>query len=278
MRPSEYDFLRRFIERRSAIVLDAGQPLAAERKLESLARIEGLGSVPELMTRLRRHGGDELHDKVVDAIANNETQFFRDVHPFRSLASTLLPELIERRALERRLVIWCAAASSGQEPYSLAMLIKERFPFLCRWDLQIIATDISTRALAQAREGRYSDLEVGRGLHPRMLATYFTRVGREWQISEEIRRMVELRELNIRDPWVMPPVDVLFLRNVLIYFSPSTRKDVLSRAARTVRRDGLLFLGSAETVDGCEDAWARVSQAESACYRPRPRREGTHER
>ena len=161
----------------------------------------------------------------MEALANNETSFFRDVHPFETLKQWILPELARRRAAEARLHIWCAACSSGQEPYSVAMLLREHFPALRDWQVRILGSDLSSEMLQRARGGRYSQLDVHRGVSARLLAKYFQKVGAEWQITEDIRRMVEFRPINLIDTWPpFPAQDVILLRNVLIYFDLETQE------------------------------------------------------
>ena len=269
---SERDFetVRRLVKEHAAIVLEPGKVYLVETRLAPLARREGFVDLEDLVECLRATPFGPLHARVVDAMTTNETAFFRDLHPFEALRSRVLPDLVGRRAGEKRLQIWCAASSSGQEPYTVAMLLREHFPHLRDWQLGILATDLSEEMLARAREGRFTQLEVNRGLPASFLVKYFTKIGPEWELSEEVRGMVEFRTLNLVKPWPeLPAVDVLFLRNVMIYFDLDTKREVLARIRRVLRPDGTLFLGAAETTLHADDAFERVPLERSWGYRQR---------
>ena len=266
----DFNYVRELVQRRSAIALDAGKEYLVESRLASVAAQHGCASLQELVTRLRAPASDRLQHAVVEAMTTNETSFFRDVHPFEALRKAVLPELIQRRAVERRLNIWCAACSSGQEPYSIAMLVREHFPALLGWNLRLYATDLSNEMVERARQGRYRQLEVNRGLPAPMVVKYFERQGTEWQLKEEVRRMVEFRRLNLIEPWpAWPPMDLVFLRNVLIYFDTPTKQGILGKMRRVLRPDGCLFLGGAETTLNLDDAFVRVQYDRAGCYRLR---------
>jgi chemotaxis protein methyltransferase CheR len=197
----------------------------------------------------------DLEKAVIEAMTTNETFFFRDKIPFDLFRDVLLPRYMQARAATRRLRIWCAAASTGQEPYSLAMLLNEAATKLAGWQLEIVATDISTEVLERARAGLYSQFEVQRGLPIQLLLKYFTQVGDQWQISPHIRAMVDYRPLNlIKDFGHLGTFDIIYCRNVLIYFDGPTKTDVLKRLANAMVPDGTLLLGAAETVIGLSDA------------------------
>jgi chemotaxis protein methyltransferase CheR len=264
----DFDYIAQLVHRRSAIVLEPGKEYLAETRLEGLARDHGLGSVGELVARMRT-GTLDLGDAVVDAMTTNETSFFRDAHPFNALRDTVLPELIEARRVARSLTVWCAASSSGQEPYSLAMIIREHFPQLADWQVRIIATDISPSMLDRTRQGRYSQLEVNRGLPAPMLVKHFTRDGMHWVINEDLRRMVSTQHLNLNERWpVLPPFDLVLMRNVLIYFDVPTKQQILGKVRQTLRPDGLLLLGGAETTMNLDANFERVPHGRSTWYRP----------
>jgi chemotaxis protein methyltransferase CheR len=266
--PDDFGYVRTLVRQRSAIVLEEGKEYLVESRLSAVAREEGFGSVERLIAELRAHPGNGLQRRVIEAMTTNETTFFRDIHPFDALRQTLLPELIQGRATQRELSIWCAASSSGQEPYSIAMLIREHFPVLAGWKVRILGTDLSGEMVERARQGRYSQLEVNRGLPAPLLVKYFRRQGLEWQLSDEIRGMVEYRELNLNEPWpTLPPADLVFLRNVLIYFDVDTKRTILGRVRRVLRPDGYLFLGGAETTMNLDDAYQRVPIGRAVCYR-----------
>ncbi len=269
--PIDFDYLRKLMAEHTAIVLDAGKEYIAESRLAHLVVQEGFDSVPELIRTLRSNSFDILHRKVVNAMTNNETWFFRDLVPFDALRNTILPAVIAARAQERRLCIWCAACSSGQEPYSVAMLLRENFPELRGWSVRLLATDISSSVLERAQRGHYSQLEINRGLPAPLLARYFTREGLDWVIADEIRRTVEFRLFNLAEPWKeYPSCDLVLIRNVLIYFDVATKKTILGRMRRSLRSDGYLLLGGAETTLNLDDKYERVQYGTTAYYRPLP--------
>ena len=215
MTAQDFEYVCRFVRDRSAIVLDAGKEYLVESRLGPLAARLQLGSVADLIGRLRTGRDAALGTRVIEAMVTNETLFFRDVQPFDTLRRTVLPELIRRRAGERRLDVWCAACSTGQEPYSLAILLREYFPALAAWRVGILATDLSAEVLGRAREGRYTQLEVNRGLPAALLLKYFRQHAAVWELADDVRRMVEFRELNLVREWPpLPRFDLVFLRNV----------------------------------------------------------------
>jgi chemotaxis protein methyltransferase CheR len=270
MNPADFDYVRDFVCEQAAIVLEPGKEYLVESRLQSLARKENLGSLDELIGNLRSDPKNGLHRKVLDAMTTNETLFFRDVHPFEALRKSILPELMARRAQERQLRFWCGAASTGQEPYSVLMLIAEHFPELLEWDFTFIATDLCIEVLARARSGRFNQLEVNRGLPAGLLVKYFARQGAEWEFCEDLRRRVEFRELNLVKDWPwLPPLDIVFLRNVLIYFDVRAKKDILANTRRLLRPGGYLLLGGAETTFNLDEAFERVTFDKTSCYRVR---------
>jgi chemotaxis protein methyltransferase CheR len=266
----DFDFVSSLVLRRSAIVLEPEKNYLVESRLAPLARREGFASINEMVGKMRASSHNELHQRVVEAMTTNETSFFRDLNPFEALRQLALPELFERRAAQRELVIWCGASSTGQEPYTIAMVLKEHFPNLANWKIKVVATDLSTDVLAKARRGRYSQMDVSRGLPAPLLVKYFQRQGTEWELREDVRRMVEFRQLNLIDPiWGIASADIVFLRNVLIYFDVTTKKTILQKIRRVLRPDGFLFLGGAETTMNLDDAYERVNYERSGCYRIR---------
>jgi chemotaxis protein methyltransferase CheR len=265
----DFDYLRKLMAEHTAIVLDAGKEYIAESRLAHLVVQEGFDSVPELIRTLRANSFDALHRKVVNAMTNNETWFFRDLVPFEALRKVIVPQVLAARTTERRLSIWCAASSSGQEPYSVAMLLHENFPELRGWKVRLLATDISSTVLERAQRGHYSQLEINRGLPATLLARYFTREGVDWVISDEIRRTVEFRLFNLAEPWKeYPSCDIILIRNVLIYFDVETKKAILARMRRSLRSDGYLLLGGAETTLNLDNNFERVQYETTAYYRP----------
>lgn len=260
---ADFQFVRHLVRDQSAIALEDGKEYLVQARLGPLAQREGLGSVAELVDRVRT-GSLALRDDVVEAITTNETSFFRDVHPFDALRDTLVPELLQGST--RGLGIWSAAASTGQEAYSVAILLREHFPNAP--DAVVLASDLSRAVLERASSGRFTQLEVNRGLPARLLVRYFDRQGLHWQVKERVRRMVTFRQLNLARPLpVLPRMDIVLLRNVLIYFDTATKAAVLREVARVLRPGGYLFLGSAETTYGLDPQWERVEIGRSVFYR-----------
>lgn len=266
----DFNYVRALVLKRSAIVLESEKLYLAESRLSNLAQREGYASISELLAQLRADRWNGLHQKVVEAMTTNETSFFRDHHPFEALKHSVIPEMSQLRAGERRLHIWCGAASTGQEPYTIAILLREHFPLLASWNIRITASDLSTEVLERARKGRYSQLEVNRGMPAPYLAKYFTRQGSEWQLKDEIRSMVDYRQINLIDAWpTLPPMDIIFLRNVLIYFDVSTKKSILSKIRQLLLPHGYLFLGGAETTVNLDDGFVSAEIERSNSYRLR---------
>ncbi len=264
----EFEYLRKFMREGSAIVLDEDKQYLAESRLAPLLIPEGFPSVQKLLERMRGGSSSPLHRKVLDAMTNNETWFYRDLAPYDALRTEILPQIIKRREVERRLNIWSAASSSGQEAYSLSMLLLEHFPGLSSWKVQILATDISNAVLERAKRACYSKMEVNRGLPIHLLAKYFTRSGLEWQLSERVRSMVTFRLMNLAESWPdIGSIDVLMLRNVLIYFDVDMKRQILARVERVLSKDGVLFLGCAETTLNLSDRFERVQYGAVFCYR-----------
>ncbi len=263
----EFDYLRTLLKNHTAIVLDPGKEYLAETRLATLVSEEGCSSVQELLAALRRQSFNGLHRRVLDAMTNNETWFFRDANCFAALTGSVLPEMMKRRARERRLSIWSAACSSGQEPYSIAMAICDQFQ-QPGWKFSILGTDFCTTILDRARAGLYRQMEVNRGLPARLLTRYFQQKGLHWQLKPEILGMVRLEFLNLAESWrdTIPPADIILLRNVLIYFDIETRKTILNRLRRVLRPDGFLFLGCAETTLNLDAGFAPVQFGNYVCY------------
>jgi chemotaxis protein methyltransferase CheR len=266
------NFVRELVRDSCGIVLEEGKDYLVESRLTALARREGFDSAEGLVSKCRGNPFCGIQARVVEAMTTNETSFFRDTQPFEALRKVVLPDLLQRRGNDRKLFIWCAAASSGQEPYSLAMLIREHFPKLADGNVRILATDLALEVLERARTGLYGQIEVNRGLSAQLLVKYFDRKGMQWQIKDDIRKMIDFRQMNLIQPWApsMQTMDVVFLRNVLIYFDVPTKKSILAKVRRILRPDGYLFLGGAETTMNLDDTFVRVPADLSCCYRLRP--------
>ena len=258
MSPLDFDYLRKLLKERSGLMLSTDKQYLVESRLTPVARKAGLGSLADLVAKLK--GNDErLTVDVVEAMTTNESFFYRDKIPFDHFREAIMPALIAARAKERRIRIWCAAASTGQEPYSLAMCIREMKEKLGGWRVDMLATDLSTEVLEKARAGIYSQFEVQRGLPIQMLVKYFAQIGDTWQIAPDIRAMVQYRPLNLlADFTSLGRFDVIFCRNVLIYFDQETKTGVLNRIGRLLDPDGYLVLGAAETVVGLTDAFKPI--------------------
>ncbi|MGE5175997.1 MAG: CheR family methyltransferase [Hyphomicrobiales bacterium] len=275
--PAAYGYLQRLMLRRAGIVIEDGKEYLAEARLHGIALAEGLGSVAALLDALQtEEGSDLLHRRVTEAMLNSETSFFRDHYPFEALRGTILPELIERRSSARSLNFWCAAVSSGQEAYSLAMLLRESFPQLASWDVRILASDISESVLERARGGRYRQLEINRGLPASYLVKYFTRQENDWVIGEGPRQLVRFSQLNLAGAWPeLPPMDVILMRNVLLYFSSDVRRTIYRKVSAVLRPDGRLFLGGGETTLALDRGFEALHLGKSVCYRVRAPHERT---
>src|SRR5436190_11288723 len=261
----DYEFLRKLLKERSGLDLSSDKQYLVESRLTPLARRVGLSGIAELVAKIRS-GAEALTLEVVEAMTTNETFFFRDKIPFDHLRQTVLPELVQARANRRSLRVWCAASSTGQEPYSIAMCIKEFAP-LAGWRVEIVATDLSQGVLEKSKAGIFSQFEVQRGLPIQMLVKYFKQTGELWQLNAEIRAMVQHRQLNLlQDFSHLGVFDVIFCRNVLIYFDQDTKINIFNRLAKATEPDGFLVLGAAETVVGLTDV-----------FKPYPERRGLYQ-
>ena len=270
MTPLDYEFLRKLLKERSGLDLSADKQYLVESRLIPLARRAGLAGITELVQKIKS-GTDPLTSEVVEAMTTNETFFFRDKIPFDHLREKIFPELIQARASRRTLRIWCAASSTGQEPYSIAMCVKE-FAALAGWRVEIVATDLSLAVLEKSKAGIFSQFEIQRGLPIQLLVKYFTQLGELWQLNADIRAMVQHRQLNLlQDFSHLGTFDVIFCRNVLIYFDQDTKAGVFDRLAKMLEGDGVLALGAAESVVGISDAF-RPYPDRRGFYSPNPGR------
>ncbi|GJD34485.1 CheR family methyltransferase [Methylobacterium aerolatum] len=250
----DFEYLRGYIKQRSGLALTAEKRYLVESRLSPLCRRFGAASLHDLIGKLKTPHDKVLERTVVEAMTTNETFFFRDRLPFDLFRDTILPEALARNAGRRKLRIWCAAASTGQEPYSIAMLLQEAGARLSGWQVDILATDISLDVLEKARLGIYSQFEVQRGLPVQWLLKHFTQTGDQWQISPSLRAMVEYRPFNLLHGFeALGQFDVIFCRNVLIYFDAPTKSDILTRFGTSLAPGGALLLGAAETVIGLTD-------------------------
>jgi len=259
MRKEDFELLSKILKERSGLVLSEDKVYLLESRLTPIARKKGMETLDDLINEIRLRRKEDLLREVTDAMTTNESFFFRDNTPFDLFKEDVLPALMKNRA-NKRLRIWCAAASTGQEPYSLGIILKEMEAQLSGWKIEIIGTDLSQDVLDKAKAGIYSQFEVQRGLPIKLLMKYFTQAGEMWQISENIRNMVTYKPYNLLDSFgMLGKFDVIFCRNVLIYFHQETKADVLNRLREQMPEDGTLFLGAAETVLGLTDKFKPVS-------------------
>lgn len=264
----DFNFIATLVRERAAIALRPEKGYLVEHRVGPVAQQLGT-DIAGLVAQLRRTPFGDLHREVIEAMTTNETSWFRDSRPFEALRTEVLPDLLRANARDRTLTIWSSACSSGQEPYSIALMMKEDFPQLAGWNVRIIATDLSSAMLGQAAAGRYNQLEVNRGLPAKVMVKYFKRAGRDFELVPEIRQMVEFRTLNLADPtWpFVPRCDIVLLRNVLIYFDDDVKRRILTKAAATMKPGGWLVLGGAETTLGLTETFERASVGGATLYR-----------
>ena len=267
MNQLDYEFLRKLLRDKSGLDLSADKQYLIESRLLPLARKTGLASISDLVQKLR-DGSSVLIGQVVEAMTTNETFFFRDKLPFDHFREAIMPELLRARTSRKVIRIWCAAGSTGQEPYSLAICLREMSAALTGWRVEITATDLSQEVLEKSKSGLYSQFEVQRGLPIQFLVKYFKQIGELWQINADIRSMVQHRQLNLLHDFAqLGTFDVIFCRNVLIYFDQETKINIFGRLAKSMESDGFLVLGAAETVVGLTDVFKPLAERRGL-YRP----------
>ncbi|HTY66543.1 MAG TPA: protein-glutamate O-methyltransferase [Alphaproteobacteria bacterium] len=254
MKPEDFTYFCKLILDRTGLVLGSDKTYLIESRLTPVARKHKLPGLDALATALRQGRDATLLRDFTDALMTNESFFFRDGKPFEQFRQVVLPRLMTSRAQQKHCRIWSAACSTGQEPYTLAMILKEEAAKLAGWKFEIVGTDISQEALNRARDGIYTQFEVQRGLPIQLLVKYFKQDGDKWQIASELRAMVQYREFNLLEELTsLGRFDVVFCRNVLIYFDQAAKSAILERISRALPADGLLYLGGAETVLGVSD-------------------------
>jgi chemotaxis protein methyltransferase CheR len=269
---ASFDYVRAVLRERSAHFLEDDKVYLVETRLLPVARRHGFASVEDLVLRLRGRRSENLLAELVEAMTINETSFFRDGHPFEALRQAVLPDLVQRRASDRCLNIWSAGCSSGQEPYSVAILLRLHFPTLSGWTIRLIASDLSAAMLERAKVGRYSDLEISRGLPVELRDLYFQKSRDGWLLQDDIRRMVEFRLINMSAVWPeLPFMDLVLFRNVLIYFEVPTRQRILDRIRTVLQPHGYLMLGGAETTHNLHDGYIPVSVEQTSFFQLRNR-------
>jgi chemotaxis protein methyltransferase CheR len=266
--PASFEYVRQLVRQHSAIALEPNKGYLVDSRLTPLAKQFGHASLTEWVSELRSKPFGSNHTRLIEAMTTNETSFFRDLHPFEALRDQILPEIIRKRAAQRTLNIWSAACSTGQEPYTIAISLREHFPQLASWNVRILATDLSTAALEKAKEGVYSQAEINRGLPAALLVKYFQRNGLHWKLQPELKRGIDFQRLNLIESWpTFPMMDIVFLRNVLIYFTPDVKRTILGNVRKRMTPDGMLLLGGAETTIGLDDSFVRMNLGKGAAYR-----------
>lgn len=264
--PQDFDFIRGFVFEHAGIVLEAGKQYLVESRLAPIAKQRGFTSLEALVAALKRADAS-LRRAVIEAMTTNETTFFRDVAPFDALRQHVVPRLLEARKASRELKIWYGASSTGQEPYSVVMMLLDHFPQLEQWKVTHYATDINLEVVERARAGRFNQVEINRGLPASYLVKHFEKAGTEWQLKSGVRDRVRFETLNLVKPWpVLPTFDIIMLRNVMIYFDVDAKRQILSRLEKHLAPDGFLFLGGAETTMGITDSFRRLQFERAGCY------------
>lgn len=258
--------IQELVHKNSGMIILNEKKYFVEMRLANLLEQEKIPSFMALEEQLQTNS--IFIDKLVNAMMIHESSFFRDIYPFTTLCNHVIPKLIKQNAAKKTLNIWCAACSKGQEAYSIAILLQEYFPELLGWKIRMIATDISPQAVDYAQKGIYSQLEVNRGLPVNLLVKYFVKRGRNWQLSEHVRNMILFRQLNLLDDVLLPEMDIIFLRNVLIYFDQKTKDDILRRVYRLLGPDSFLFLGISEAISHQSSLFTRIPVGKSCYYRP----------
>lgn len=265
--PADFNTIVEFARKEAAITLEPGKEYLVESRLNPLVRQFQFANIGELVSKLRLQQSPQLKRACLDALTTNETSFFRDIHPFETLRTEIIPRAMANRTAERSLTIWFGACSSGQEPYSTAILLKEHFPQLATWKLNLLGFDISQSMVDRCKEGRYSTLEVNRGLQAPLLVKYFRREGANWFVNDELKSMIKFSTGNLLGVWPpTPQIDIAFLRNVLIYFDVPTKQQVLRTLKTRLRKDGVLMLGGPETTHNIDPDFERVTVGRSIYF------------
>jgi chemotaxis protein methyltransferase CheR len=254
----QFNALSTLLKAETAVVLEPGKEYLVESRLSKVMRDEGFNDLAALLSKVLQRSDPTLNQKVFMALTTNETSFFRDLAPFEFLKKEAIPELMKSRAATKKLTIWSAACSTGQEPYSLAILLQDTFPELASWKVSILASDLNPSVVSKASEGIYTSLEINRGLPIQLLLKYFSQKNETFLINTGVKQMVRFFDLNLLATWPKETVDVLFLRNVLIYFDVETKKAIFEKVKKVLAPDGYLFLGTAETPFRIAEGFVRV--------------------
>lgn len=272
MTPADVDAICGLVIDLCGVYLDESKAYLIESRLSEISKRAGCSSYAELAKKARYSADRNLQNQIVDAITTHETLFFRDSSPFEAIKNKVVPDLLDLRAKSlnpRRLRIWSAACSTGQEPYSIGIALSELLPDLHRWDIRIFATDVSNDAVAKASQGLYAPHEIERGMTPQRLKQFFTQEEKGWRIRPEIRSLVTFQRLNLLEPFrAIGPFDIIFCRNVAIYFTPDARRDLFNRLAQLLPPEGYLFVGSQESLTDLGSRFQPQLHCRSAFYRP----------
>lgn len=268
IKPEQFKFFSQLVKDSSGIALTRGKEYLLESRLNELCKVLGLRDIDALYQKAKFKMTPRLKEQIVEAMTTNETYFFRDQHPFDTLKKHIIKELMARNEPRKELRFWSAAASTGQEAYSIAMIIAEHFPQLANWRVDILGTDISQQAISKAREGRYTQVEVNRGLPITMLVKYFKQQGAFWMVQDKLKKLVKFRQFNLLSPFVgIGQFDCIFCRYVLIYFDQETKKKITDKLVKVLRPEGYLFLGATETPVGLDPSMKRVTFGKTICWK-----------
>ncbi len=265
----DFTYVQTLVRQKAGIIIDDGKEYLIELRLKPVAIKNGYENVSGLVQKLKEHSRHNgTHEQVIEALTTNETSFFRDLHPFEVFKNVIVPELIEKNAATRTLKIWSAACSTGQEPYTIAMILRDSFPQLAHWNVSILATDLAGKVLDKARSGVFSQLEVNRGLPALMMVKYFDKQGDSWIIKEPLRKMIVFRQLNLLEHWSgMHTMDIIFIRNVLIYFDVEAKRSILKKVRELMKNDSFLLLGSTESLINVTTDFNNVRHDKTFCFK-----------
>ena len=265
--PEQFRFFSTLVKESSGIALSKGKEYLLESRLNELARVLGLRDINELYKKAKFNPSPKLKEQIIEAMTTNETYFFRDQHPFEALRKEIIPELIEKRKDKKTLRFWSAACSTGQEPYSIAIILEEHFPQLKTWRREIIASDISQQAIDKGKEGRFTQVEVNRGLPIQLLIKYFKQQGAFWIVDQKLKRLIRFKKVNLMGPLIgINNIDVVMCRYVLIYFDQKTKQAILEKIVKVINPGGYLFLGATETPVGLPSCMKRKTFGRSTCW------------
>ena len=265
--PEDYNYITKFLLDTTGLSLGENKEYLLEARLIPIAQAHGMNGIEDLALSLRSRLDRSLEQEVMEAMTTNESSFFRDKRPFEEFKNSVMPDLIAERKLTKKLRIWCAACSNGQEPYSIVMTLRESFPELIDWNIQIVGTDLCTKALSRAESGVYSQFEVQRGLPVQLLMKYFEQSEQGWKFNAGSGVNIQWKHLNLLEDFKhLGMFDIVFCRNVLIYFEPDLKRNILDRVRDQMNSSGVLLLGAAETVLGISDHYSKLSGCQSAIY------------